>query len=169
MSYGYEFPPPRHQPPRSQGPSPTLVILLVAVVVLLAVVLVKQFWPSHRGPDTDPNVELRVTTPRGKLWDTEQAINDIYNKVSKSVAHISSGERGSGRGATGSGFIWEKTADRAYVVTNFHVVRNAAARDSQRDAYTTKPGGVISVTLFNQKSYRADIVGAYPDKDIAVL
>src|SRR5262249_9021259 len=83
--------------------------------------------------------------------------------------HISSGERGSGRGATGSGFIWEKTADRAYVVTNFHVVRNAAALDTQRDAYTTKSGGVIGVTPFNQNSYRADIVGAYPAKDLAGL
>lgn len=52
---------------------------------------------------------------------------------------------------SGSGFIWDI---EGHVVTNFHVVANA-----QR----------LTVTLNNQASYPAKVVGAEPRKDIAVL
>ncbi|MCI3953141.1 MAG: 2-alkenal reductase, partial [Burkholderiales bacterium] len=51
---------------------------------------------------------------------------------------------------TGSGFIW---ADRGHVVTNFHVIQGSGAR----------------VTLSDQSTWRAALVGAFPDRDIAVL
>lgn len=51
----------------------------------------------------------------------------------------------------GTGFIWD---DKGHVVTNFHVVLGARA---------------LSVTLLDQKSYEASVVGTEPRKDIAVL
>lgn len=52
----------------------------------------------------------------------------------------------------GSGFIWE---DSGYIVTNFHVIQGAAAAE---------------VTLAGEKSgYNAQLVGAYPEMDLAVL
>jgi S1-C subfamily serine protease len=52
---------------------------------------------------------------------------------------------------TGSGFIW---SDQGYIVTNFHVLQGA---NSAR------------VTLADQSSWEAQLVGIEPDKDLAVL
>lgn len=52
---------------------------------------------------------------------------------------------------TGSGFIWDQ---EGHVVTNFHVIKGAAE---------------VKVTLLDQTSYTARVVGADPDKDVAVL
>jgi S1-C subfamily serine protease len=52
---------------------------------------------------------------------------------------------------SGSGFVWD---DKGHVVTNFHVVGSA-----QR----------LSVTLNDQRSFPARVVGVEPRKDIAVL
>ena len=52
---------------------------------------------------------------------------------------------------SGSGFIWNK---QGHVVTNFHVVYGADA---------------IIVTLADRTEYKAKVVGADPDHDLAVL
>jgi S1-C subfamily serine protease len=52
---------------------------------------------------------------------------------------------------TGSGFVWDQDG---HIVTNFHVVQN---------------GDRASVTLNDNTTYPATIVGTAPDKDIAVL
>ena len=52
---------------------------------------------------------------------------------------------------TGSGFVWDK---KGSVVTNFHVI---------------EAGDKFSVTLADQSEWDAEVVGAAPDKDIAVL
>ncbi len=52
---------------------------------------------------------------------------------------------------SGTGFIWD---DEGHIVTNYHVIDG---------------GSSFSVTLFNQKSYSATLVGGEPRKDIAVL
>lgn len=53
---------------------------------------------------------------------------------------------------TGSGFIWDR---RGHVVTNDHVVKGRAS--------------VFSITLRDQRSFDAKLVGTEPRKDIAVL
>lgn len=52
---------------------------------------------------------------------------------------------------SGTGFIWN---EEGFIVTNFHVVYRASK---------------ITITLQNGNDYDAEIVGAAPDKDIAVL
>src|SRR5262245_25195771 len=52
---------------------------------------------------------------------------------------------------SGSGFIWDKNG---HVVTNYHVIANANS---------------LSVTLNDGSNFPAKIVGAEPNKDIAVL
>ncbi len=54
------------------------------------------------------------------------------------------------RGA-GSGFVWD---DSGLIVTNFHVIAGADK---------------LIVTLGNREDYDADIIGAAPEKDLAVL
>jgi S1-C subfamily serine protease len=58
---------------------------------------------------------------------------------------------------TGSGFVWDSDG---HVVTNYHVIENALR----------SRGGGIKVTLQNcAESFSAEVVGAEPDKDLAVL
>ena len=52
---------------------------------------------------------------------------------------------------TGTGFVWD---ERGYIVTNFHVVQDASG---------------ARVTLADQRSFRAKLVGTFPDRDLAVL
>ncbi len=52
---------------------------------------------------------------------------------------------------TGSGFIWD---DDGHIVTNFHVVANAAS---------------LSVTLIDGSEHPAELVGGDPNRDVAVL
>jgi S1-C subfamily serine protease len=161
MSYGYEMP-PRRQPPRSQSGSPALLLLLLVLCVVLGVLLVRQFWPFGHRDGTDPNVNLRVAAPTQKLWQIEENIVSIYSQASKSVVHIYS--TGEGSAGSGSGFVWD---DDGRVVTNFHVVANSSSFDEDQKKYVTT--GQVEVTLPDQRKLRATLVGAYPDKDIAVL
>ena len=50
--------------------------------------------------------------------------------------------------STGTGFVWD---DRGHIVTNFHVIHGASG---------------ARVTLADQSSYRAELVGAFPDRDL---
>lgn len=52
---------------------------------------------------------------------------------------------------SGSGFIWDK---EGHIVTNYHVIKGADK---------------AMVTLSDQRTYKADVVGIAPDKDLAVL
>lgn len=52
---------------------------------------------------------------------------------------------------SGSGFVWD---NKGHIVTNYHVIRNADK---------------LVITFSNGKSYRAEVVGKEPKKDIAVL
>jgi len=96
---------------------------------------------------------------RGDLAADEKATIALFKAASPSVVFITTlARRGGGffdmsetpQGA-GSGFIWDK---EGHVVTNYHVILEA---DSAR------------VTLADQSTLPATLVGADPDKDLAVL
>jgi S1-C subfamily serine protease len=52
---------------------------------------------------------------------------------------------------TGSGFVWDRDG---HIITNFHVIGD---------------GDAFSVTLADQSEWEARVIGAAPDKDLAVL
>jgi S1-C subfamily serine protease len=60
-------------------------------------------------------------------------------------------------GGTGSGSIYKTSATSSYIVTNNHVIADAAT------------GGTITVELVNGDQYKASIVGRDANYDIAVL
>ena len=102
----------------------------------------------------------REVTPRGDLSEIEKTNIDIYKKAKPSVVHITSIalERDEWSlnvqevpEGTGSGFIWD---DGGHIVTNYHVIKDAQA---------------ASVMLADHTPWRASLVGAAPDKDLAVL
>jgi len=131
-------------------------------MLLLALIVVLVFWqikPWLFGVH-DQNALPRAITPRGELADDEKSTIELFRNVSPSVVYITSKtvrrdmfsfnamEVPQG---TGSGFIWDANG---YVVTNFHVIRDAQAAD---------------VTLADHTTWEAQLVGVAPDKDLAVL
>jgi len=126
------------------------------MLIVLNVVALWRFWPTLYGMDAD--AEPRAVTARGTLAEDEKTTIDIFKEASPSVVNIT---RLSGDAlnmnveripeGSGSGFIWDR---KGHIVTNFHVIQGA---------------GEAMVTLSDQSTWRARFVGAYPDKDLAVL
>jgi len=115
--------------------------------------------------------EGRPTTNRGAslgggLMQEEDRTVRLFEKVSPSVVFIETAQQVrqpfSMRAlevpqGTGSGFIWD---DQGHVVTNYHVVQSAVKQSR----------GKIKVTLQGgSRSFDAEVVGAEPEKDLAVL
>ena len=102
----------------------------------------------------------RPVTARGDLAGDEQNTIDIFRNAAPSVVYITSiavrrnlfslnvYEIPQG---TGSGFIWDR---QGRIVTNFHVISDASR---------------LEVTLADHSTWKASLVGAAPDRDLAVL
>ena len=107
-----------------------------------------------------PAATPRAVVPRGPLSADEQANIDLFKRSSPSVVHIttlatqrdmfSRNVMQVPRG-TGTGFVWDEAG---HIVTNFHVIQGASG---------------ARVTLADQTSFDATLVGAFPDRDLAVL
>jgi S1-C subfamily serine protease len=154
------YPPRRPQQPRFSPWLTTLLTLLTLCVLLLVGTLLWREYKAHQEADGIP----REITPRGDLSDIEKTNIDIYKKAKPSVVHITtvSVERDMWTRnvqevpeGTGSGFIWD---EGGHIVTNFHVIYKAIRND-----------GGARVTLADHTTYQATLVGAAPDKDVAVL
>ncbi|UCF66952.1 MAG: trypsin-like peptidase domain-containing protein [Acidobacteriota bacterium] len=135
--------------------------LLAVVVLALGFVVGRQFrdWEGWlRSPAQ--NVEPRPVVARGDLASDESATIELFRQASPSVVYITSltltrdwfslNVQQIPRG-TGSGFIWDESG---HVVTNYHVVQGSSA---------------AQVTLADQTTWDAQLVGSAPEKDLAVL
>lgn len=100
------------------------------------------------------------TLPPGAC-DHERQTVEIFERVSPSVVSVAN--RGLVRGGflgltlyemeqgAGSGFVWDQDG---HIISNYHVIHQASS---------------VSVTLRDGTSFDAKIVGADPDRDLAVL
>jgi S1-C subfamily serine protease len=104
--------------------------------------------------------EPRAVTPRGDLAADEKSTIEIFRNVSPSVVHITTLTRRRDRlrlnvteipEGTGTGFLFD---DAGHIVTNFHVIRSAQA---------------ARVSLADNSTWSARLVGYEPNKDLAVL
>lgn len=133
-----------------------LILLLIALLVVLLFWQIKPWlFRVH-----DESAVPRAVTPRGDLAQDEKSTIDLFRQASPSVVYITSKtvqrdlfslyatEVPQG---TGSGFVWDANG---FIVTNFHVIRDATAAD---------------VTLADHSMWEAQLVGVEPDKDLAVL
>ena len=87
-------------------------------------------------------------------FNISEAFSYAAEQIEPSVVHITTRtdtRRGSVNGGLGSGVIVDK---RGYIVTNNHVVEN---------------GNSIVVRLFDGRELEADLIGTFPETDIAVL
>lgn len=129
-------------------------------IIGAAVLAAAAFLSLPRLVESRTDATPRAVTPRGPLLAEEQAQIDVFKRSSPSVVHITTLETQRDffslnvqqvpRG-TGTGFIWD---DRGHIVTNFHVIQG---------------GSGARVTLSDQSTHRATLVGAFPDRDLAVL
>ena len=83
---------------------------------------------------------FRTVAPSTVFVTQKRVVVDYFAGTSEEIAS-----------GSGSGFIWD---DQGHIVTNYHVIQGAQA---------------LEVTLQDQQSFEARVVGAEPRKDIAVL
>ncbi len=117
----------------------------------------KPLGGTYDGPEGKPRV---VTPSPAELGADERATMAVFERATKSVVFIANTAiqrdpwsfnlfevpQGSG-----SGFVWNK---QGHIVTNFHVVYGANS---------------VTVTLADRTEYKATLIGADPDHDVAVL
>jgi len=141
--------------PQNRSDRFKLIILVLVVSGMLWYLFGDQGWRR-----LDRNAEPRPVTARGDLAEDEKNTIDIFRESAPSVVFITSialrrhffslnaVEIPQGNG---SGFIWDRDGR---IVTNYHVISDASQ---------------VRVTLSDQSEYKAVLVGAAPDKDLAVL
>jgi S1-C subfamily serine protease len=138
--------------------------LLTFVVLGSLLLLGASIWRAYKSYQESEARNIfgvpREITPRGDLSDIEKTNIEIYKKGKPSVVHITSVSIEHDQWSlnvqevpegTGSGFVWD---EGGHIVTNFHVIRN---------------GEGVRVMLADHTPYRATVIGAAPDKDLAVL
>ncbi|KAL8528227.1 hypothetical protein ACS0TY_005876 [Phlomoides rotata] len=109
--------------------------------------------------DVDSASAFVVTTPR-KLQSDELATVRLFQENTPSVVYITNLAAKQDAftldvlevpQGSGSGFVWDS---QGHIVTNYHVIRGASD---------------LKVTLSDQSTYDAEVVGFDQDKDVAVL
>ena len=122
------------------------------------------WWPAALHGVSSAHAETaakpRAVTPRGPLSADEKANIALFKSASPSVVNITTLEYARDsfsldvmqipRGK-GSGFVWD---EQGRIITNFHVIQGANA---------------ATITLHDQSTWKAHLVGASPDHDLAVL
>jgi S1-C subfamily serine protease len=148
------------QPPYpAPYPAPRRIRVWPIFVVLFVLLVAAQLLVLRRGRVAGAPAVPRAVEARGDLAMDEKATIALFKSSSPSVVFITTlARRGLGildvgeipQGA-GSGFIWDK---EGRIVTNYHVIVEADA---------------ARVTLADHTTLPATLVGAAPEKDLAVL
>ncbi|MEX5217113.1 MAG: trypsin-like peptidase domain-containing protein [Nitrospira sp.] len=130
----------------------------VLVLSLIASLACQCAWDlAYASPDGKGRLTL---AEQSELSPEEQATITVFEKAAHSVVFIANTAMQRDPWSfnvlevpqgSGTGFVWDKSG---HVVTNFHVVYQADA---------------ITVTLSDRTEYKATVVGADPDHDLAVL
>lgn len=133
---------------------------LVAILLLLVAALMLQNAGWFRWRASPFDAKPREITPRGDLADDERSTIEVFRQASPSVVHITSLTVPQSElrpnatrieAGTGSGFVWDR---EGHIVTNHHVI---------------KSGQAAQVTLADNSTWNASLVGYEPSKDLAVL
>ncbi len=159
-------------PSRESPPAPKRRRLPLSLLILLATAGWLAFGAQHISGRHEGDIVadagilvpldngVRTITTRGGLAEDERSTIDLYTRSSPSVVHITTSVRRRDSlslnlfdipQGTGSGFVWD---EEGHVVTNFHVIRDANSAE---------------VTLADQTTWPARLVGTAPTRDLAVL
>ena len=99
------------------------------------------------------NFQKIITKSERKVKIDDTGISEAVNKVYDSVVTVSTYKNARAY-ASGTGFVYKKSGDVSYILTNAHVIKNADE---------------VYITLTNGKTEKVDIVGSNSMADIAVL
>ncbi len=137
-----QYDPPK-RPKSNRESSPLLLIVALCALVLAGASLIRQFWPVSSGDGYDPDAQQRKAIPASKPWPEEQLVVNMYKEARQSVVFI----------------------------TTLGIRRNVFTRSLTRVPKGTEdPRSIqVVVTLPDQTLVQAKVIGAYPEKDIAVL
>jgi len=145
-----------YRSPESHGASRVFGFLTFVLMAVAVWVLWQRFQPLRPRQEAEP----RPVVARGDLAADEQATIQLFREASPAVVYITNITRRRDffspnvfeiPQGTGSGFIWDRDG---HVITNWHVVEGAST---------------ARVTLADNTTWDADLVGAAPDLDLAVL
>lgn len=146
--------------------------LFLTLVLIVLAFMAGTAWNSNNSDTTKPNItqetqpvknvafKEKAAAPPSGLSESELATINLFENAAPSVVFITtivvrrdywSRNALEVPSGTGSGFVW---SDNGYVVTNYHVIRG---------------GQRVRVTLADQTTYDAKVVGVAPAKDLAVL
>ena len=141
---------------KSHRKNSIITFVLLGAVIYMATIQVKAWWSEQSATKATP----RAVTPRGDLGEDEKATIKLFEETSPSVVFITtinlrrdffSTNIYKMPAGTGSGFIWDSDG---HIVTNYHVIKGADE---------------AQITLWDQSTWDAKLVGVEPDKDLAVL
>ena len=141
---------------KSHRKNSIITFVLLGAVIYMATIQVKAWWSEQSATKVTP----RAVTPRGDLGEDEKATIKLFEETSPSVVFITtinlrrdffSTNIYKMPAGTGSGFIWDPDG---HIVTNYHVIKGADE---------------AQITLWDQSTWDAKLVGVEPDKDLAVL
>ena len=172
MGYYPDGPPPESEQKQKSGWLMPIVIAL-AVAILLFLVLAPSLFGENKSTDEgDPNQQEQpndsgATNDADVKRETVQVdvttqITDIVEEVSPAVVGVTNiqmrsdfwQQSESNEAGTGSGVIYKKDNEYAYIVTNHHVVTQA---------------DVVEIVLSDETNLEAEILGADLFTDLAVL
>lgn len=136
---------PSIQPKKSKTGIITLVVLALFIGASL-MYLVMYYFPIDNSETIINKTEKEVTV-------TDAGIADAVDKLYDAVVAVYAYNNGN-LYSSGTGFVFKVIDDKAYIITNNHVVSNATE---------------TSVLLTNDKTLNAKIVGKDTYSDIAVL
>ncbi len=133
--------------------SPLTGIIVICLAGWFLFTPIKRFISAY-------NTEPRAISARGDLAADELNTIDIFRENSPAVVYVTSLALRRGLFSlradeipqgTGSGFVWDHDGR---IVTNYHVIKDANR---------------VQVTMADNSTWKAVLVGVAPDKDIAVL
>lgn len=133
-----------------------VLLILFGLVVIIVALRSTSVWRTLFSPRPEP----RPVVARGDLAEDERSTIELFRHASPSVVFITTTSRRVNPftmdvtevpQGNGTGFVWD---DAGHIVTNFHVIQNAAS---------------AIVVFGNHDKIRASLVGVSPDHDLAVL
>lgn len=137
-------------------------VVIGAIIVLLLVPKLLEFglYAENDNSNQTAGETEKSTVSRGVSIDVQSDITDAVSKVSDAVVGVINLQRTNfwegqvSEAGAGSGVIYKKAGDSAFIVTNHHVIRDATG---------------IEVTLSDGERLEAKLVGSDPLMDLAVL
>lgn len=148
--------PPNRKPPKRRGGF--LPALLGALVGGLVVWLVLSNTSSAPTGGVKDKTDGSITQQEGRVAvDISTDITDVVDKVGSAVVGITniqevrdfwSSRTSVQEAGTGSGVLYKKEGDKAYIVTNYHVVENAQELEVTFDDGTKTKGTLVGSDMW---------------------